>query len=113
MNEKLCKECIDYRTGIKAVWLLYRRGKWVELSRLGLKRGEATRSLQPFQDDNIFGTAGRLKSTRQVYDLLQTYPPLLNAAVLLVNTYMLGMASELPEIDKEYTRREQDLSHHD
>lgn len=98
---RLCTECLDYRTGVKGVWLLFRRGKWGELARLGVKREKAEATLQAYMDANLFGAGGKLRSNKQVYDLLKAYPPLLNAAALLVHIYIVALASELPQVDRE------------
>ena len=94
--------CLTIPTAVKALWLLYRRGRWDLLKRVGVKRGQAERVLLGFEDAGTFGVGGNLKSQKQMKALLRTYPPLLDAAVRLVGVYMIAMG---PEVKNETISR--------
>lgn len=102
---KYCAECVDLRVAIKGVWLLFVRGRWRELSELGVKRSSA---LQKFRDTHVFGPGGKLKSSYQVRLLLKAHPPVLDGAVRLLGVYMKEWGSEMPQIDKEFERKERE-----
>lgn len=110
MKQKFCRECLDQRTAVKAVWLAYLWGRWDILSRLGIRRKDAEPIFEKFKDANVLGDGGRLKSIRQVYALLRAYPRVVDASAKLVGLYLIAMSSEIPAIDREYERKTNDLS---
>lgn len=103
---KLCRECLEFSTGVRAVWLLYRWGRWDLLKRLGIPR-TAEGVFQEFEDTNILGVGGKLKSEAQVRALTKAYPSVVGAATQLVGLYMIQFSAEIPAIDKEFERLEQ------
>lgn len=94
------KECLTIPTAVKAIWMLYRRGRWDLLKRVGLKQGEAEPVFLEFEDAGTFGVGGSLKSQRQVRALIHAYPPIVDTATRLVGVYMIALGDEIPEVER-------------
>jgi hypothetical protein len=91
VKEVFDKAALEPEAGIRALWLLYKRGKWGFLEDFGLIRKEAEPAFKAFEAENVIGT--RL-TKRQVRRLIEGVPGLKGAGVELRIAYALKFYSE-------------------
>ncbi len=82
---------MEPEAGVRAVWLLYKRGKWSYLEDFGIERSVAERAFQKFEATHVIGD--RLTKV-QVRRLARIVPGLLDAAREMRLAYALRFYSE-------------------
>lgn len=92
------QDCLKLDTGVRAIWLLYRWGRWDLLGQLGLSRDYET-DLETFDDHNIISDRGRINREKQVIQLIKFNPPVLQAAINLIGEYLVLTASDNKGLD--------------
>lgn len=82
--ERFDHACARYDTGIKAVYLLWRRAKWSLLRDIfpGVSRAEIEEGFRAFGGEKI-------RTEAQVFGLVQAFPRVMDAAIVLVGTYQI------------------------
>lgn len=84
-------EAMSREAGIRAIWLLYKRGAWGYLEDLGMERGLAAPALAAFEAENLIGA--RL-TKRQCSTLARLVPGLEEARRELQHAYALKYYDE-------------------
>jgi hypothetical protein len=84
--DTLDREILKYETGIRALWLLYRRGQWGRLEDFGLDRKVAEPVFRKFENETLLGE--RLTRT-QIRRLVAMVPGLKEAGTELRLAYAL------------------------
>ncbi|GHO44548.1 hypothetical protein KSX_27110 [Ktedonospora formicarum] len=100
MNRELYDPaCMRFDTAIRAVWILYRRGKWRELETLGLNRSECEPIFQQFDMECIFADNGLIKTESETFELIMRCPAVAQAAndMVLQYTFKYGMKEQKDE----------------
>lgn len=82
---------METEAGVRAVWLLYRRGKWSYLEDFGIDRRVAEREFHRFEQTHVIGD--RLTKV-QVRRLAMVIPGLAEAGVELRLAYILRFAKD-------------------
>lgn len=75
-------------TAIRAIWLAFKRGQWELLRQLGLSRKEMEEPLRKF-DATRLARDDRLVGKAQLYEAIQVYPPVVDAAIRLSGLYSI------------------------
>lgn len=77
-------------TAIKAIWLLYRRGKWPLLESIGVSQSLYEGLFREFDTRYITSDHGLLRQEAQVHAFLQFVgPDVVDKAVFLLHMYWL------------------------
>jgi hypothetical protein len=85
--EQFDRACTYPDTAVKAIWLLYRRGMWANLAKIGLPRAQFVTKFETFDDQFLSGDVGRVRTERDVHNLIQFIPEVLTAAIRLSGVY--------------------------
>jgi hypothetical protein len=73
---------------VKAIWLLYRRGKWRLLELAGVSQNRFSEPFRAFDLENIVYEHGRITNETQVLDLLEMAgPEIVEAAVFMLHMF--------------------------
>ena len=96
--EKFDQAALEPEAGVRAIWLLYKRGAWGYLEDFGMSRAEAEPVLRQFERENLI--TGRL-SKAQCRHLLATVPGLAGAGVELRLAYALKFLDAGVLLDRE------------
>jgi len=90
--------CERIDTAVKAIFLLYRRGRWEVLCRLfpQMKRREIEAAFERFDDRFIQSYGGKITTEKQVFALMRCFPPhsMTMAACKMVGRYQWMMQFE-------------------
>lgn len=86
--------CARVETALRAIWMLYRRDKWVLLEEMGIPKAEFQMEFQEFGDQYDIGRY--LRGDRQTLEFLTYFRRLdirlavrlLSAAVWMIGSYM-------------------------
>jgi len=89
--ERFDREAVAEDAGVRAVWLLYRRGKWGFLEDFGIERRTAEREFKKFEATHVLGD----RLTRvQIRRLAKVIPGLVDAVVELRLAYIFRFATD-------------------
>jgi hypothetical protein len=80
-------ECERLDVAIRAIWLLYRRGRWELLGRVGLDRASVELPFETFDYDRLTNERGRLRTEGDCYELIRYAPLVLHAALQMMKLY--------------------------
>lgn len=86
MRELFDPDALEPEAGVRALWLLYRRGQWGRLEDFGIERAAAEPLFKQFEAENV--VVGRLTKA-QVKTLTRLIPELHDAGVELRLAYAL------------------------
>ncbi len=94
-------DVLSPEAGVRAVWIMYRRGQWNRLEDFGLERATVEPLLDKFDYDYIPGERLTASQARRVAELI---PDVGEAGVELRLAYALGYQKEsLHHIDQKET----------
>lgn len=79
--------CERLDTAVKAIWLLYRRGRWGCLAAVNLPRHQVEEDFARFDYDHIASEKGRIRTEEQVFTLIRYCPLVLPAALEVMKRY--------------------------
>ncbi|GCE45160.1 hypothetical protein EI42_06172 [Thermosporothrix hazakensis] len=96
------RDCLKTTVAIRAIWLLWRRGRWAELGYLGLT-SEDIKEFVSFDLERVTGEGGRLRGDRQARALVAYVAPatrerLLSAAHTLNRAYVGLYLAEVADV---------------
>lgn len=80
-------DCLTLETAIRAVWILYRRGKWNLLEEIGLSKERYNERFYKFDTEYIMSDHGLLRRAQQVEAFADACPGVRIAAMELNDRY--------------------------
>lgn len=82
--------CASPITAVKAIFLLWRRGRWALLQRVfpAIPRERLDLIFTIFDEVFVEGERG-IRTEEQVFELVRMFPPMAEAAVLMVGVYQM------------------------
>jgi hypothetical protein len=86
MTMRFDAEVLQSEVGVRAIWLLYKRGAWGKLEDFGIKRSETEPLLVKFENEYI---PGERLSMPQVHRLMKLVPGLEEAGREMRLSYAL------------------------
>lgn len=81
------RECLKLNTAIRAVWILYRRGRWELLESIMLPRWKYEKPFLDYDNKHIFTEHGLIRTDRQTMHFAESIPGVIIAASILIEEY--------------------------
>lgn len=81
------EQCLKLSTAVKAIWILYRRGKWDLLECIGFPRKEYEHLFIKFDLQHITSEHGLLRTERQVIAVMHAIPGMALCGITLIEMY--------------------------
>jgi hypothetical protein len=80
-------QCERVDTAVKAIWLLFRWGKWQLLEQIGMPRDAVEEDLVRFDMEEVVADHGRIHTEAQTLKLRRYCPLVLYGALMLLKGY--------------------------